>query len=81
MARHNTMTTARAEWLHAYRWQRRCKGDFVMPDNYRIRDHLRSLFSEPYWIRGRMASGRPARMLNFRWRDMRPIAKGMIDGR
>lgn len=68
------MDTAKQEWRAAYSWQRRARGSFVMCENLRIRDHLRRLFAEPYLIHGRMASGRPATMLNYRWRDMRPVS-------
>lgn len=69
----HTMMNAREDWKAAYRWQRKTRGAFVTPDSVQICEHLRRLFAEPYLIRGRMASGRPATMLNHRWRDMRPI--------
>ena len=65
----------REEWQAAYRWQRRARGSFVMVGNDRIYAQLRSLFAEPYLSRGRMASGKPASMLNHRWRDMRPLVR------
>lgn len=60
-----------ADVLIAYRRQRKAKGAFVVTDSIRITERLRTLFAEPYMIHGRMASGRPATMLNHRWRDMR----------
>lgn len=58
----------RERWAVAYRWQRRSRGGFVMCDDLAIRAQLRRLFAKPHIIKGRMASGRPATMLTYRWR-------------
>lgn len=61
----------RQRWTAAYRWQRRSCGGFVTPDDKRIQEQLRRLFAKPRIIRGRMASGKPATILTYRWEDMR----------